>query len=309
MVRPRDSTPRRVSAGSPTGRSAGVSVSRQHRAPLLPSPPVAQEHARRAGTGGSRSVDAARRGGRGRGRVRLVLSAPSATYLVNDVRDREQDRRHARKRLRPVAAGELAPLGAMRLAAVMAILGVGLAAGVRPSLSTVAIGYLTLTTSYSLWWRHIVVADVLAVAAGFVLRATGGAAATGVPFAVVCDRHLGIRTVRGRRQATRRARPQHVTRPGARDAPHLHASEPAPAAHRSRGAGVRRLRLVGIRQPISRRGEWRRCSHWLRLARYGSLLEAGAGEAPEELIVGDRALLALSLLWAALFVGGVYASA
>ncbi len=40
----------------------------------------------------------------------------SATYLVNDVRDREQDQRHPRKRLRPVAAGELAPRGALRLA-------------------------------------------------------------------------------------------------------------------------------------------------------------------------------------------------
>ena len=104
----------------------------------------------------------------------------SATYLVNDVRDREQDRRHPRKRFRPVAAGELAPRGALRLATVIAALGLALAVAVRPMLGLVAIGYLTLTTSYSICWRRIVVADVVAVAGGFVVRAIGGGVATGV---------------------------------------------------------------------------------------------------------------------------------
>ena len=104
----------------------------------------------------------------------------SATYLVNDVRDREQDRHHPRKRLRPVAAGELAPRGALRLATVIAALGLALAVAVRPMLGLVAIGYLTLTTSYSICWRHIVVADVVAVAGGFVVRAIGGGVATGI---------------------------------------------------------------------------------------------------------------------------------
>jgi decaprenyl-phosphate phosphoribosyltransferase len=44
----------------------------------------------------------------------------------------------------------------------------------------------------------------------------------------------------------------------------------------------------------------------LWLARYRGLLHAGAGEAPEELITGDRGLLALGLLWALLFAGGIY---
>ena len=234
----------------------------------------------------------------------------SATYLVNDVRDREQDRRHARKRLRPVAAGELAPLGALRLAAVMAILGVGLAAAVRPSLAPVAIGYLTLTTSYSFWWRHIVVADVLAVAAGFVLRAAGGAAATGVPLSrsfVIVTSASALFVVAGKRHAE------------------LGGAFRAPARATLRTYTRRSLRLLLTGAAVLACGAytwwafaqpdlapWRMASMLpfvLWLARYGSLLEGGAGEAPEELIVGDRALLALSLLWAALFVGGVYASA
>jgi len=235
----------------------------------------------------------------------------SATYLVNDVRDREQDRRHPRKRLRPVPAGELAPLGALRLAAVMAILGVGLAAGVRPALAPVAIGYLTLTTSYSLWWRHIVVADVLAVAAGFVLRATGGAVATGVQlsrsFAIVTSAsalfvvagkrygELGGGTLRAPVRATLRT----YTRRGLR-------LLLAGAAVLACGAYAW---WAFVRPDLA---PWRMASMLpfvLWLARYGSLLEAGAGEAPDELIVGDPALLGLSLLWVALFVGGVYANA
>ena len=235
----------------------------------------------------------------------------SATYLVNDVRDREQDRRHARKRLRPIAAGELAPLGAMRLAALMAVLGVGLAAGVRPSLAPVAIGYLTLTTSYSLWWRHIVVADVLAVAAGFVLRATGGAAATGVHLSrsfVIVTSASALFVVAGKRHAelgrsTLRAPVRATLRTYTRRSLRLLL---AGAAVLACGAYT----WWAFSQPDL--APWRMASMLpfvLWLARYGSLLEAGAGEAPEELILGDRDLLALSLLWAALFVGGVYASA
>ncbi len=50
----------------------------------------------------------------------------SATYLVNDLRDREQDRLHPRKRLRPIAAGELTPRAALGWALVLALLGIAL---------------------------------------------------------------------------------------------------------------------------------------------------------------------------------------
>src|ERR1019366_5634386 len=54
----------------------------------------------------------------------ILCLLSSATYLVNDVRDREQDRLHPRKRLRPIAAGEISPRMAIRAAAILAILGV-----------------------------------------------------------------------------------------------------------------------------------------------------------------------------------------
>ncbi len=104
----------------------------------------------------------------------------SATYLVNDVRDREQDRLHARKRLRPVAAGELSPRSALRFAGVLALLGLGLGSAIDPKLGVLGCGYLALTACYSVWLRNVVVLDILAIAAGFVLRALAGGIATDI---------------------------------------------------------------------------------------------------------------------------------
>src|SRR6202035_3099964 len=64
----------------------------------------------------------------------------SATYLVTDVRDREQDRLHPRKRARPVASGELSPRSALVAAAVFALLGIGAAFAIAPALGAVACG-------------------------------------------------------------------------------------------------------------------------------------------------------------------------
>jgi decaprenyl-phosphate phosphoribosyltransferase len=225
----------------------------------------------------------------------------SATYLVNDVRDRKQDRRHPRKRLRPVAAGELRPDGALRLALLMAAAGLGLATAIRPELAVIGAGYLTLTTTYSIWWRRIVVVDVVAVAAGFVLRALGGAAATGVQpsraFLVVTSA-CALLIVAGKRYAE------------------LGAPHPTRATLRRYSRRGLRL-LVGWAALVACAAyAWWGFSHppaalsmvpfMLWLARYRGLVRAGAGEAPEELIVRDPGLVSLGLLWGALFVSGIY---
>ena len=235
----------------------------------------------------------------------------SATYLVNDVRDREQDRRHPRKRFRPVAAGELAPIGAMRLAAVMAIIGVALAAAAQPILALVAIGYVTLTTTYSLWWRQIVIADVLAVAAGFVLRAVGGAAATNVALSrsfLIVTSACALFIVVGKRYAE-------LGDTGSRPSARITLRRYSRRTLRLLLAGAATLACCAYAWWAFARtdlGPWRVASMLpfvLWLGRYARMLEAGAGETPDELIMGDRFLLGLSLLWVALFTGGVYGGA
>lgn len=234
----------------------------------------------------------------------------SATYLINDVRDRDSDRRHPRKRLRPVASGQLSPGAALRAAGAMAMAAVVVALLVRFALAGVVLAYAALTLSYTLWWRDIVVLDVLAVAGGFVLRAVAGAAAVDVSlsgcflavtsacalFLVVGKRYAELTTA-GRRSASRRALRRYTRR------------------------GLRRLlaasALLGcvayaswsLARPAV--GPWLGLSlipFGLWLGRYAALVRQGAGEAPEELVLRDHALLVLSLVWAVLFVAGIYGS-
>lgn len=232
----------------------------------------------------------------------------SATYLVNDVRDREQDRLHPRKRSRPVASGELSPGAALRVAAVLAFVGIGSATAITPGLGAVACGYLALTASYSLWLRRVVVLDILAIAAGFVLRAVAGGVATDIYLSrwfVIVTACCAIYLVAGKRYAELRERP---------------GSGAARATLRRYSLGSLRLTLLAAATVagVAYTGwAFTRPSHvlWyglsivplvLWLGRYASLIGSGAGQAPEELILRDRTLLALSVAWAFLFLGGVY---
>ena len=135
-------------------------------------------------------------------------TAASGTYFLNDVADVEADRRHPSKRYRPIAAGEI-PLALGRLIGVALILGsVAIGATCNLRLAAVVAAYVVLTTLYSSWLKHIAVVDLAAVAAGFLLRAAGGAAATEVPisswFYIVASA-ASVFVVAGKRLAELRA--------------------------------------------------------------------------------------------------------
>lgn len=112
----------------------------------------------------------------------LIFCALSGVvYLINDVSDREADRQHPLKRLRPIASGELSPSVALGAAVVMGALALAAAAWIRPALGLIAATYLTLFVVYSRVLKHVVILDVLTIAIGFVLRAGAGATAIAVP--------------------------------------------------------------------------------------------------------------------------------
>jgi len=122
-------------------------------------------------------------------------AASSAVYLVNDLRDREQDRNHPRKRLRPIAAGTL-PAG---VAGVVAALLAAAAAAIAPLLGgefAAALGaYFGLQILYTLWLKRVVILDALAIALGFVVRVYAGAAAVAVavsPWLFLCTIFLAL---------------------------------------------------------------------------------------------------------------------
>jgi decaprenyl-phosphate phosphoribosyltransferase len=196
----------------------------------------------------------------------------------------------------------------VRGAVALALLGLALATAIAPGLGAVGVGYLALTASYSLWLRRVVVADVLAVAAGFVLRAVAGGVATDIYLSrwfVIVTGCCAIFLVAGKRYAELR---DHV--PG----PSMRATLRRYSAHRLRVAMAATAGISGLAYSL---WAFTRGEHVLLyglsiipfvlwLGRYAALLAAGAGQAPEELILRDRALLALSVAWGLLFLGGVY---
>jgi decaprenyl-phosphate phosphoribosyltransferase len=118
--------------------------------------------------------------------------ASAAVYFVNDVVDVERDRRHPVKRSRPIASGALPERHAMVLAVVATALAVGTGVAIRePLLIVVAAAYLCESFLYSFRLKHVPFVEMVLVAAGFLLRVLGGAAATHVKpsvwFLFVCS--------------------------------------------------------------------------------------------------------------------------
>jgi 4-hydroxybenzoate polyprenyltransferase len=102
-------------------------------------------------------------------------------YLINDLVDRKRDALHPVKRRRPIASGALSPVVAV-LAAV--VLGAGCLAGAAAlggRFFIIAASYLALMLTYSIALKNVVIADVLSIAAGFVLRAAAGCVVIDVP--------------------------------------------------------------------------------------------------------------------------------
>jgi len=105
----------------------------------------------------------------------LLCGLSSVTFLVNDVTDRERDRKHPVRRYRPLAAGELTVRQVMIAALVLAVGSLVGAFALQPAFGLAAAGYLLLMVGYSLRLRRLPVVDVMTIAAGLVLRAVAGA--------------------------------------------------------------------------------------------------------------------------------------
>ncbi len=131
--------------------------------------------------------------------------AASGIYVWNDLQDVEADRAHPTKRLRPFAAGTVSIGTGRAMGAVLpvAALAVAAATGRWQTVAVVAV-YIMLTLSYTFWLKTVAIIDLLAVAAGFVLRAAAGAVAVDVPMSrwfVLCVTFGSLFIVVGKRYA------------------------------------------------------------------------------------------------------------
>jgi len=105
----------------------------------------------------------------------------SAVYLVNDVVDAEEDRRHEEKRRRPLAAGRLSPSAAVLAAVLLSAAALAASFLQSSALGWTALVYLAAMVAYTLGLKHVVIVDALIIAFGFILRAHAGGVAVGVP--------------------------------------------------------------------------------------------------------------------------------
>ncbi len=133
----------------------------------------------------------------------LFCALSSAVYLFNDVADREKDRLHPTKRLRPVAAGVLAPGPALAVAAVLLAGSLALGFALSRGFGLAALAYAALLVAYSVWLKHVVIVDVLVMSFGFVLRAVAGALAIDVDISgwlLICTILLALFLALGKRR-------------------------------------------------------------------------------------------------------------
>jgi decaprenyl-phosphate phosphoribosyltransferase len=238
-------------------------------------------------------------------------AASSAVYLINDVADAERDRGHPTKRRRPVASGRL-PAG---LAVGSAVLALGLALGAcawadSGALALVIGVYVAFSLLYTMVLKHVPVVEVIFVAVGFVLRALGGAVATGVPpsgwFLTVCS--LGALMVALGKRYTE-----------------LAVLGPAAARHRPvmRWYGLQMLRYsqravalamlaAYLLWALSHTDSWMRVWHLisaaplaLALGRFDQLTGLAEDKPVEDLIARDPVMACCEITWLTLFLVGL----
>jgi decaprenyl-phosphate phosphoribosyltransferase len=244
--------------------------------------------------------------------VALCLAA-SGTYFLNDVLDAHADRQHPTKRHRPIA-GVLNPGLARAVAIGLIALAIGISVPVNHGeLALVVAGYAALTISYSLWLKHEPVVDLGAVAAGFVLRAIAGGIAADVAISdwfLIVAAGGSLFMITGKRHAEQ-------IELGDNSGEHRATLEAYSASFLSF------VRAVAASVTVTAYCLWAFESAaatgdqtWFRLSivpfvlailRYAHLIEQGRGGAPEEIVLADRVLQILGLLWVATFAVGVHA--
>lgn len=108
----------------------------------------------------------------------------SAIYIINDIFDREKDRLHPFKKFRPLAHRDLSIPYALVLASILTTTSLWFSFMITPAFFLLTVIYVILQLSYSAVLKNIAIIDILAIAAGYILRVYGGEFASGVHLSV-----------------------------------------------------------------------------------------------------------------------------
>jgi decaprenyl-phosphate phosphoribosyltransferase len=238
--------------------------------------------------------------------------AASGTYFLNDANDAEVDRLHPTKRLRPIAAGDLDVRPARIIGIALILVSFVVTAPINDfKLTGVIAGYVLVTISYTMWLKYEPVIDLAAVAAGFVFRAIAGGAATGVPlsdwFLIVAGAG-SLFIVTGKRHAEQ-------VELGSDSFEHRRTLGEYSTAF----LGYVRAVASGVMITAYCLWAFENAAHtgddtWVRLSivplviavlRYALVVDQGGGGAPEEVVLSDRVLQIVGVIWLVTFALGV----
>jgi decaprenyl-phosphate phosphoribosyltransferase len=227
--------------------------------------------------------------------------ASSAVYLVNDTLDREADRLHPTKRLRPLASGALPVPVALVAAVVLAAAALAVGWVADPELAALVAAYLVLMVLYAVRLKHEPVLDISIVAAGFLMRAVAGGIAADLPlsqwfllvsgfgslFIVAGKRYSELHTL-GSEAGTRKSLVRYTDT-------YLRFVWSTAA-----GATVISYSLWAFEQVSDSGVPWHTISiapFLMVLLRYAVDVDAGTAAEPEDIVLRDRVLQLIGLAW------------
>ncbi|WP_055535965.1 decaprenyl-phosphate phosphoribosyltransferase, partial [Streptomyces alboniger] len=243
----------------------------------------------------------------------LFTAAASAVYLINDARDADADRAHPTKCRRPVAAGQVPVPVAYTVGGLLAALA-PVAAYVlcTPLTAALLAGYVCMQLAYCVSLKHVLVVDLTIVTTGFLMRAMIGGLALDIPlsrwflittgfgalFMVSAKRYsesVQMSATSGQLGATRALLTEYTTG-------YLRFVWQLAA-----GVAVLAYCLWAMEAGGTANGSllpWRQLSmaaFILAILRYAVFADRGTAGEPEDVVLRDRALAVIGLVWVAMY--------
>lgn len=240
----------------------------------------------------------------------LFTACAAAVYLINDARDAAADRAHPVKRHRPVAAGQVPVPVAYAVGGTLAALAPGLAAlFCPPAVCALLTAYIGMQLAYCVSLKHVLVVDLVVVTTGFLMRAMVGGLALGIPlsrwflittgfgalFMVSAKRYSEAVQMTGNAGATRVLLTEYTTG-------YLRFVWQLAA-----GVSVLGYCLWALEQgsvPSTGALPWRQLSmvaFIFAVLRYAVFADRGTAGEPEEVVLHDRTLAVIGLVWLAMY--------
>lgn len=254
----------------------------------------------------------------------------SSNYIFNDVMDADRDRKHPFKKFRPVASGALPKPLALGVSVFLALIGLLISYYIGNAFFLLSIMFIVLEYSYTLFFKHISVIDILAITAAYFIRVYAGEAATGYHISVwlaLAVLSLALFLAIGKRRAELTL--MQAYKVGASDtrASLTHYSEKLLDTYTAMFANstfISYAFYTFLERPVTQGFFFRGYSDfatelpgrkWMMLTipfvlygimRYMQLIYEGKGESPEQILTSDMPLLTTVILWSVMVLMVIY---